>query len=235
MASQNLTIRDLPRIEKPREKLLRYGPDRLSNQELIAILLRTGKKGESVLAVARKLLKLSPLEKLPSLTCLDLRKIPGIGSVKACELLACFELGRRIFENKKVSIQQFLSPQDVFDALKDIRESRREQFVIFFLDSRNQQIHREIISVGTINASLVHPREVFEPAVKYLAVQVILAHNHPSGALDPSEEDLQVNRRLVEAGKILGIEVIDHIIVTKSGFLSFNCPEKKQNIQGHKL
>ena len=114
-----------------------------------------------------------------------------------------------------------LSPQDVFDNLKDIRESKKEHFIVFFLDSRNQEIKREIISIGTINSSLVHPREVFEPAVKYLAVQVILAHNHPSGELAPSEDDLGVNKRLSEAGKILGIEVLDHIIVTKTGFLSF--------------
>jgi DNA repair protein RadC len=126
-----------------------------------------------------------------------------------------------MFESKKAGIGQLLSPRDVFDGLKDIRESKKEHFVVFFLDTRNQQIKREIISIGTINASLVHPREVFEPAVKHLAVQVILAHNHPSGDLEPSEEDLDVNRRLTEAGKILGIEVLDHVIVTRTAFKSF--------------
>jgi DNA repair protein RadC len=221
MTRQNLTIRDLPRIERPREKLLKYGPERLSDVELVAIILRTGRKGESVIGVAKKLLKIAVLDKLPGLSCDDLRKISGIGSVKACELLAAIELGKRLFQNKKITIAQLLSPQDVFDNLKDIRESKKEHFVVFFLDSRNQQIHREIISVGTINASLVHPREVFEPAVKYLAVQIILAHNHPSGELEPSEEDLTVNKRLVEAGQLLGIEVLDHIIVGKDSFSSF--------------
>ena len=217
----NLAIRDLPRIERPREKLIKYGPDRLSNAELLAIIFRTGRKGENVLALAARTLRRINLVDLCHTTFPDLAAISGIGPTKACELLAGIELGKRIFENKKVSISQLLSPQDVFDNLTDIRESKKEHFVVFFLDTRNQQIKREIISIGTINASLVHPREVFEPAVKHLAVQVILAHNHPSGDLEPSEEDLDVSRRLSEAGKILGIEVLDHIIVTKAGFMSF--------------
>jgi DNA repair protein RadC len=221
MTVKNLTIRDLPRIERPREKLIKYGAHRLSNTELLAILLRTGKKGESVLVLANRFLRKISLEKLSEFSYGEFRKISGIGPAKACELLSCVELGRRIFENKKVNISQLLSPQDVFDNLKDMRVSKKEHFVVFFLDSRNQQIHQEIISVGTINASLVHPREVFEPAVKYLAVQVILAHNHPSGDLTPSEDDLTVNKRLTEAGRILGIEVLDHIIVTKDSFMSF--------------
>lgn len=221
MIRRNLTIHDLPRIERPREKLIRYGAHRLSNSELLAIILRTGRRGESVLVLADRILRQINLEKLTDLSFEEFRKISGIGPVKACELLSCVELGRRIFEHKKVSISQLLSPQDVFDNLNDIRISKKEHFVVFFLDSRNQEIKREIISIGTINASLVHPREVFEPAVKYLAVQVILAHNHPSGELTPSEDDLAVNKRLSEAGKILGIEVLDHIIVAKAGFLSF--------------
>ncbi len=221
MSGQNLTIHDLPRIERPREKLIKYGASRLSNIELLAVILRTGKKGESVLALANRLLRKFSLEKISEFSYGEFRKISGIGPAKACELLSCVELGRRIFENKKVNISQLLSPQDVFDNLKDIRVSKKEHFVVFFLDSRNQEIKREVISIGTINASLVHPREVFEPAVKYLAVQVILAHNHPSGDLEPSEEDLTVNKRLVEAGKLLGIEVLDHIIVTKNSFISF--------------
>jgi DNA repair protein RadC len=221
MKSHNLTIRDLPRVERPREKLLKYGAGRLSEAELLAILLGTGRKGESFLLVARKLLKAAPFEKLPFLTPEEFRKVSGIGPAKACELLASIELGKRLFQNKKVIISQLLKPQDVFDSLKDISLSKKEHFLVFFLDSRNQQIHREIISVGTINASLVHPREVFEPAIKHLAVQVILAHNHPSGDLEPSEEDLAVNKRLADAGKLLGIEVLDHIIVTKDSFSSF--------------
>ncbi len=220
MKCQNLTIRDLPRIERPREKLLKYGAGRLSPVELLAILLGTGRKGESVLLVAKKLLKIISFEKFSCITPDEFRNISGIGPAKTCELLASIELGRRLFQNKKVVISQLLSPKDVFDSLKDISTSKKEHFIVFFLDSRNQQIHREIISIGTINASLVHPREVFEPAVKHLSVQVILAHNHPSGELQPSDEDLLVSKRLVEAGKLLGIDVLDHVIVTKDNFFS---------------
>ncbi len=220
MATRNFTIHDLPRVERPREKLVKYGPGRLADPELLAIILRVGRKGENVLELANKLLRKIKMDNFPDANFSEFEQITGIGPAKACELLACVELGRRIFQNKKINIAQLLSPQDVFDSLKDIRESKKEHFVIFFLDSRNQQIHREIISIGTINASLVHPREVFEPAVKHLAVQIILAHNHPSGALEPSEDDLAVNKRLIECGKILGIEILDHVIVSSKGFLS---------------
>lgn len=222
----NFAIADLPFVKRPREKLIKYGPDRLSNAELLAVILRTGSRGENVLGLAARILRAITIAHLPHTTYDDLVRISGIGSTKACALLASVELGKRIFENKKSGIGQLLSPQDVFESLKDIRESKKEHFVVFFLDTRNQQIKREIISIGTINASLVHPREVFEPAVKHLAVQVILAHNHPSGDLEPSEEDLDVNRRLREAGQILGIEVLDHVIVTGTSFRSFkegNC------------
>jgi DNA repair protein RadC len=216
----NLAIADLPFVQRPREKLIKYGPDRLSNAELLAVILRTGRTGENVLALAARLLRTISFADLSHTTREDVMRISGIGSTKACVLLASVELGKRMFENKKARIGQLLSPQDVFDSLQDIRESKKEHFVVFFLDTRNQQIKREIISIGTINASLVHPREVFEPAVKHLAVQVILAHNHPSGDLEPSEEDLDVNRRLCEAGRILGIEVLDHVIVTRTAFQS---------------
>lgn len=212
-------IKDLPKIERPREKLIQYGSERLSNSELLAIILRSGKKGENVIDLANKILKKYRTENLPNLTYQELKDFSGLGPAKACEIIACFELGKRILKGKVASF--YLKPEDVWRELKDIREHKKEHFVIFFLDSRNQEIKREVISVGSLNANLVHPREVFEPAVKNLAAQVILAHNHPSGDTEPSEDDLEINKRLVEAGKILGIEVIDHIIVTKDEFLSF--------------
>ena len=217
--NRKLMIRDLARVERPREKLIHYGPARLSNKELLAIILRTGGKNENVLDLAGRVIRNCKSENLPSVSYVEIRKISGIGPAKACEILACFELGRRFLKGKVSSL--FLKPEDVWKELKDIRELKKEHFVIFYLDSRNQEIKREIISVGSLNASLVHPREVFEPAVKNLAAQVILAHNHPSGNPEPSRDDLEINRRLVEAGKILGIEVIDHIIVTVTGYLSF--------------
>ena len=213
------TIKDLPKVERPREKLIKYGPEKLSNSELLAILLRSGKKGENVVELANKILKRFRADKLPYLTFDELKDYPGLGPAKACEIVACFELGKRLLKGKKARI--YLSPKEVWEELKDIRDNKKEHFVIFYLDSRNQEIKREIISVGSLNASLVHPREVFEPTVRNLAAQIILAHNHPSGDPEPSEDDITITKRLIEAGKIMGIEVVDHIIVVKNGFFSF--------------
>jgi len=213
------TIKDLPKVERPREKLMQYGPGKLSNSELLAIVLRSGKKGENVIELANKILKRFSKDELPNLTFNDLKDYPGLGPAKACEIVACFELGKRLLKDKKAEI--YLKPREIWEELKDLRDHKKEHFVIFYLDSRNQEIKREIISVGSLNANLVHPREVFEPTVRHLAAQVILAHNHPSGDPEPSEDDLEITKRLTESGKILGIEVVDHIIVVKNGFLSF--------------
>jgi DNA repair protein RadC len=215
------SIRDMPGHERPREKMFRYGPDVLTDAELLCMVFRTGTRDRDVFALAAQVLSRIGMGGLSTACPQDFRKIPGIGPAKACALGACIELGRRLFLGKKTQLRRILSPRDVFDELKDIRESRKEHFVAFFLDSRNQQICREIISVGTVNASLVHPREVFEPAVRHTAVQIIVAHNHPSGDKEPSEEDLDVNKRLVAAGRLLGIEIIDHVIVTGREYLSF--------------
>ncbi len=212
-------IKDLPTILRPREKLQRYGPSKLSNSELLAVILRTGKKGENVVEMAEKILRKFGTENLPNINFDELKKYPGLGATKTCEILACFELGKRLLKGKKSVL--ILSPKEVWEELKDIRDNKKEHFIIFYLDSRNQEIKREIISIGLLNANLVHPREVFEPAIRNLAAQIIVSHNHPSGDLEPSDEDLIITKRLVEAGKILGIEVIDHIIVAKDGFLSF--------------
>jgi len=214
-------IRDMPGHERPREKMLRYGPDVLTDAELIAVVFRAGTKGRGVLSLAADVLSRGGMDGLTNAAPRDLITTPGIGQAKACALCACIELGRRLFLGKKTQLKRILSPRDVFDELRDIRESRKEHFVVFFLDARNQQIRREIVSVGTVNASLVHPREVFEPAVRHTAVQVVVAHNHPSGDKEPSGEDIGVNRRLVAAGKVLGIELIDHVIVTSREYLSF--------------
>lgn len=218
MKRNNKKIKDLPKVERPREKLIRYGPEKLSNSELLAILLGSGKKGENVIELANKILKKFKAESLPNLSFDDLKNYSGLGPAKACEIVACFELGKRLLKDKKATL--IMSPKEVWEELKDIRDNKKEHFIAFFLDTRNQVIKREIISVGSLNANLVHPREVFEPAVRDLAAQIILAHNHPSGDPEPSEDDLEITKRLVEAGKILGIEVVDHIIITKSGFLS---------------
>jgi len=212
-------IKDLPKIELPREKLIKYGVEKLTNAELLAILLRTGTSGTNVIELAKLILKKFDKAKLVNLKVENLKDIKGLGAVKACEIVASLEFGRRILKDKKSVL--LLSPKDIWQELKDLRGHKKEHFVIFYLDTGNQEIKREIISVGTLNASLVHPREVFEPAIKHLAAQIIVAHNHPSGQTEPSAGDLEVNKRLMEAGKLLGIELADHIIVTIGGFYSF--------------
>ena len=212
-------IKDLPKIDRPREKLEKYGPEKLSNSELLAILLGSGQKGINVVELSKRILSKFSADGLAKANVKELKNTFGLGSAKACEIIACFELGRRFLQNKQAVL--VLSPKDVWDQLKDIRDNKKEHFVIFFLDARNQEIKREIISIGSLNANLVHPREVFEPAVRYSAAQIIVAHNHPSGNTEPSEEDLTITKRLAAAGKILGIDIVDHIIVAKNGFMSF--------------
>jgi len=212
-------IMEMEKLERPREKLMRYGPGKLSAPELLAILLRTGTAKRGVLNLAGDLLGKFRQENITNAGFESLRAHPGLGPVKACEIAAAFELGRRFFTGKKCNI--YLKPRDVWEELRDIRENKKEHFVAFYLDTRNQEIKRDIVSIGTLNYNLVHPREVFEPAVRNLAAGIILAHNHPSGCLEPSDEDLSLNKRLVQAGKLLGIEVLDHVIVTKEAFASF--------------
>ncbi len=216
-------MRDLPRVERPREKLEKYGADRLADAELLAILLGTGTRGTNVIELSKKILRQFGASGLQNTSVKDLEEVAGLGTAKASQIVASLELSRRLLKGKKTTL--LLSPEDVWNELRDIRGEKKEHFVIFYLDTRNQEIKREIISVGTLNASLVHPREVFEPAVKNLAAQILIAHNHPSDNTDPSEEDIILTKRLVEAGRILDIEIVDHVIVSKSSFLSFK--EKK--------
>lgn len=211
-------IKDLPRVDRPREKLLKYGPAKLTTTELLAILLRTGIKGLNVIELSNKILKHFGVENVQNISVSDLLKIKGLGPVKAAEIIACLELGKRLLKDKQPLAA--ISPHAVFDSLKDIRELKKEHFIAIYLDTSNQEISREVVSIGTLNASLVHPREVFEPAVKNLAASIILVHNHPSGDLKPSHEDLLITKKLVDSGRLLDIHVLDHIIITKTGYTS---------------
>ncbi|HAI74547.1 MAG TPA: hypothetical protein DCS28_00740 [Candidatus Moranbacteria bacterium] len=214
-------IKDIAKIDRPREKLETYGAEKLSDVELLAILLRSGTKDCNVIKLAQKILKKFPKEKLLAASIEQLSEIHGLGKVKASEIIACLEFGKRLLKDKKSIL--IISPKDVWENLKDIRDHKKEHFVVFYLDTRNQEIQREIISIGTLNASLIHPREVFEPAVRHCAAHILVSHNHPSGDPAPSGDDIEVTKRLVDAGKIMGIEIIDHIIVAKNAFLSFKC------------
>ena len=212
-------IKDIAKVDRPREKMEKYGPEKLSDAELLAILLRTGTKDLNVIKLSQKILQKFKEEGVSEATIEELKKVHGLGVAKACEIVACFELGRRKLNGKKTSI--LLSPKDVWERMEDIRGSKREHFVVFYLDSRNQEIKRNIISIGILNESLVHPREVFENAIKHNAASIIIAHNHPSGDVDPSQDDIEITKKLTNAGKILGIKIIDHVIVTKDKWRSF--------------
>lgn len=214
-----MKVRDLPKIERPREKLAKYGPEKLSNSELLAILLRTGKKGENVVEMSNKILKKFGAENLPAANFNELKNYSGLGPAKACEIVACFELGKRLLKNKQTKI--YLSPKEIWEELKELRNHKKEHFIVFFLDSRNQEIKQETISIGSLTANLVHPREVFESAIKHSAAHIIFSHNHPSGDPEPSEDDLLITKKLAQSGEILGIEVLDHIIVAQKGYFSF--------------
>ena len=216
-----MKIKDIPKVDRPREKLEKYGPDKLSNAELLAVLLGNGIKDLNVIELSHKILRKFPAVSLANANLKELKDIPRLGSTKACLILACFELSRRLLKDKKSEL--ILSPKDVWENLKDIRDNKKEHFVVFYLDARNQKIQREIISVGILNANLIHPREVFEPAIYHSAAQILIAHNHPSGEIKPSDDDIVVTKRLMEAGKILGIEVADHVIVSQNAFLSLKC------------
>ena len=217
-----MKIKDLPKVDRPREKLIKSGAKFLKDYELLAILLGTGTKGKNVLEVARDILSNYPKKKLLGLNFDEFKKIDGIGPAKTKQMLAAFEYAGRVLEvDSSSTLPVVQTTKDIIAQISFLREYKKENFVVLYLNSRNELLNKETISVGTLNASLVHPREVFEPAVRHLAAQVIIAHNHPSGDPEPSEDDLVTTKQLTEAGKILDIEVVDHIIVTKSNYFSF--------------
>lgn len=215
-----MKILDLPIHLRPREKLIQKGAANLKEKELLGILLRTGNKSKNAIELSEYVLSKYPLKSLLQLTYEDLVQIKGIDVGKACTLLAGFELAKRALEIEDTSLPLIQSPEDVVIKIEDIKKQKKEHFVALFLNARNQLLHKEIISIGTLTASLVHPREVFEPALRYSAASVLVAHNHPSGDTQPSDEDIQITERLIKAGSVLGIELIDHIIVSSSSYVS---------------
>lgn len=214
MELNEMLFADMPRVERPVDKILRYGSGKLSEADLLAIILRADSK-----TLAHKILRAYPVNSELAQAGLAELKAAGATEDQAAELLAVFELGRRLLAGKKQGI--YLKPRDIWEELRDLRGLKKEHFVVFYLDTRNQEIKRDVVSIGTLNYNLVHPREVFEPAVRNLAASIIVSHNHPSGCLEPSDEDLSLTKRLSQAGKLLGIELLDHVIVTKDGFMSF--------------
>lgn len=216
-----LRVRDLPIEEKPREKLMRYGPASLSARELLAVVLGVGTKKEEVLAMTSRIMQEYGEQGIAHQT--DPRHMAqefNLPLVKACQIVASFELGKRFFRHIPNGLVAVRTPKQVFEYLKDMRELPKECLRGIYLNSHYKIIHDETISIGSLTANIVHPREVFRPAFSYSAVAVIVAHNHPSGSVHPSQADIEITRQLVETGKIVGIDLLDHIIITKHKFVS---------------
>lgn len=220
-----MSIRDWPESERPRERLFQHGPDVLTDTELLAILLISGspKNGLTAMDCARMLLtRYSNLRNIAKISSTELFGIPGIGPGKASRILSAFEMAKRTAAQKKERGMVFSNSQDVFEAYSmRLRDEKQEIFTVMMLDSKNRFLREERISLGTLNHSIVHPREVFKSAIRESAASVILVHNHPSGDSSPSGEDIRLTDRLVAGGKLLGIQVLDHLIIGEAKYYSF--------------
>jgi len=222
MEHTQIMIRDVPADDRPRERLLQNGAGQLSNRELLAILLGSGTRSESVMVLSNRVLsQFDGLKLLNEATIEELTAIKGIGKAKGVLILAALELGKRLNQYRPDERIAIRSPEDGANyVMEEMRQLKQEHFVALFLDTKNQAIHRQTIFIGSLNASIVHPREIFREAVRRSAASIICFHNHPSGDPAPSNEDIQVTKRLCEAGKMMGIEVLDHIIIGDRCFVS---------------
>jgi len=209
-------IKELPKLDRPREKLEAKGAQALSDTELLAALIGSGVKGKDVLEVASSVLR-EIGQRVDQLDVKALREIEGIGLAKACQIAAAFELSRRYLLKERIVIRE---AKDVLPYIRHIAEKRQEYFVCLSLNGASEVIESRVVTVGLLDCNQVHPREVFADPIADRAASVILAHNHPSGTLEASPEDLALTKRLVKAGDLLGIKVLDHIIVTKRGYIS---------------
>jgi len=217
----NLLIQDMSRVERPRERLAKLGAEALKNEELLAIVLRTGYRGHGALDVAKTILALYPLAQLLKMPFAPLSSLRGMGISRASTLLAAAELARRADQETPPGLPHIQSMSDVISHAVEIRDKKKEYLLAFFLNARNQLIAKETISIGTLTASLAHPREIFAPAIGRAAAGVILVHNHPSGDPSPSDEDIRLTKRVAQAGHIMGIDLLDHLIVAEKGSYSF--------------
>lgn len=222
-----IMMRDIPQNERPYEKCLRFGPESLSDRELLAIIIRTGSQNENSLELAERILALSYPEDgilgLFHLSLPDLMEVKGIGKVKGTQLLCIGELSRRIWKRNSVKRTEiFDQPETIVDYfMEDMRHMEQEQLHVMFLNTKNVLLKDMLISKGTVNASLASPREIFIQALRYQAVSMILVHNHPSGDPSPSQGDCQLTKRMADAGTLIGIRLLDHIIIGDNSYVSF--------------
>lgn len=222
MEKTYILMRELPPEERPRERLARLGTSSLRNEELLAILLRVGTKRKSALELARELIvHFGGLRGIASATVHQLAQMSGIGLAKAAQISAAVEFGRRVALAGMGDLPQIRSPEDVYSLLIGrLQGEKREHLLALILDVKNRVLKTETISIGTLDSSLVHPREVYRVAIREGAANIIIAHNHPSGDPTPSPEDIQITRRLWEAGTLIGIDLLDHVIVGDGKYVS---------------
>lgn len=215
-------IKDIPVSERPREKLKSIGVNNLSDSELLAIILKTGTKSKSVSDLAIDILNKYDLNDLKSININELNKIKGIGEVKAIELISAIELGKRIFLNKNNKLKKLVNAKDIWEDSKYLFSNlKQEYFYALYFNNKQELIERKLLFMGTINNSVVHPREIFKEAYRVSASSIICMHNHPSGDINPSREDIRFTENIVKTGCIQGIPVLDHIIASEDNFYSF--------------
>ncbi|MCK5044776.1 DNA repair protein RadC [Candidatus Parcubacteria bacterium] len=212
-------LKDIPRVDRPREKFLEKGPDALTKSELLAILLGSGIKGVNVKKLSQQILKKFG-KKFFNVTVDDLCQIQGIGQAKALQIVSAFALTERIHDEQKPQDNLILSAKDAIALVPDLKNKKQEHLVCLYLNARNVLLQKETVSIGTLDKSIVHPREIFAPALKSHSAGVILIHNHPSGDPTPSEQDKEIAWRIVEAGKLIGVNVVDFVIVAENGIHS---------------
>lgn len=222
MIKIHYTIKDFPLEERPREKVKQYGINNVTNKELLSIILKTGTKSINVADLALSILKKYKLHELKDVTITELTKIKGIGEVKAIELLAAIELGKRINYKTEEKKKKLNNPEVIFQEMRYLFiDKKQELFYCLYLNEKQELIERKLLFMGTVNKSITHPREVFKEAYRLSASSIICMHNHPSNDLRPSKSDIEFTTSLVEIGKLQGIPVVDHIIVGDSSFYSF--------------
>src|SRR3989339_992354 len=209
-------LKDTPKFDRPREKFLEKGPDALTDGELLAIQLGSGTKNVNVKVLAQKILKKFG-DNLINVSVDDLIKIHGIGQAKALQILSMVALAKRLYDRQNAPDNLILSAQDAIKLVPELKDKKQEHLVCLYLNARNALIKKETISIGTLDKSIIHPREIFAPGLEMRTAGVILAHNHPSGDPKPSEQDKQVAKRIIEAGKLMGVNVVDFLIIAKNG------------------
>ena len=210
-------IKTLPQFDRPREKMEQKGAKALSNLELLAVLLGSGIKGKGVFEVAKDILNLTK-DNFDSINVETLKNIEGVGLAKACQIMAAIEFAKRFLIKEGIKIK---NTEDVVNLTRELKDKKQEYFLSLTLDGASNLIQKRTVFIGTLNQSIVHPREIFADAISDRAAGIIFVHNHPSGDVEPSKEDMALTKRLVDTGKIVGIEVIDHVIIGKDGHFSF--------------